>query len=390
MKITVVGAGYVGLSLSSLISQFHEVVCLDIDQKKVDMINKRLCPINDLELNHIFKNKKINLIATLDKKLAYKYSDIIIISTPTNYDERTNQFDVSSIERVVNDIIEIDRNIPIFIKSTVPVGFTEKLCKMTNKKNIYFSPEFLREGQAVNDNLYPSRIIVGGNTKEAKKFSDLLVQISKIQKNEVPVLFMNSKEAEAVKLFSNTYLAMRIAYFNEMDTYSELRNLDIRSIIKGVGYDTRIGNYYNNPSFGYGGYCLPKDSQQLLANYKDVPNNIIKAIVEANSTRKDFIAAQILKKKPKIIGIFRLSMKEGSDNFRESSVQGVMKRLKAKGLEVIIYEPDLKDKNFFGSKVINNLTDFLNLSDIIVANRYSGDLDEVSEKVYTRDLFQEN
>ena len=390
MKITVVGAGYVGVSLSALISQFHEVICLDIDEVKVKKINDRGSPIEDKELLDILQKNNINLRATLCKEQAYKKSEMVIVSTPTNYDEVTNQFDVSSINNVVNDVLKFNANIPIFIKSTVPVGYTQSLIESTGKKNIYFSPEFLREGNAVYDNQHPSRIIVGGNNVDTKIFADLLKQIT-IKKNEsTPILFMSSSEAEAVKLFSNTYLAMRIAFFNELDTYCETKDLDTVNIINGLGYDERIGKNYNNPSFGYGGYCLPKDTQQLLQNYKDVPNKIIQAIVEANTTRKDYIAAQIIKKNPSVVGIFRLIMKEGSDNFRESAVQGIMKRIKAKGIKVIIFEPILNEKTFFSSEVINDLKLFKSQSDLIIANRFHDELEDVKYKVYTRDLFKNN
>ena len=390
MKITVVGAGYVGVSLSALISQFHEVTCLDIDEVKVKKINDRVSPIEDKELLNILQKNNINLRATLCKEQAYKKSELVIVSTPTNYDEVTNQFDVSSINNVVNDVLKFNANIPIFIKSTVPVGYTQSLIESTGKKNIYFSPEFLREGNAVYDNQYPSRIIVGGNNVDTKIFADLLKQIT-IKKNEsIPILFMSSSEAEAVKLFSNTYLAMRIAFFNELDTYCETKDLDTVNIINGLGYDERIGKNYNNPSFGYGGYCLPKDTQQLLQNYKDVPNKIIQAIVEANTTRKDYIAAQIIKKNPSVVGIFRLVMKEGSDNFRESAIQGIMKRVKAKGIKVIIFEPILNEKTFFSSDVINDLKLFKSQSDLIIANRFHNELEDVKHKVYTRDLFRNN
>lgn len=390
MKITVVGAGYVGLSLSALLSQFHEVTCLDIDDIKVEKINKRTPPLDDADLINIFNDSNILLNATSNKEIAYKSADLVIISTPTNYDMSTNQFDVSSIENVITDILKINNKIPVFIKSTVPVGFTLKLRKNTKKENIFFSPEFLREGKAIYDNQYPSRIIVGGNTVEAKKFADILLEVSLIKADKVPVEFMDSAEAEAVKLFSNTYLAMRIAYFNELDTYCEMHNLDSKKIIKGIGYDPRIGNYYNNPSFGYGGYCLPKDSKQLLQNYENVPNNIIRAIVEANTTRKDFISSQIIKKNPKVVGIYRLVMKEGSDNYRESSILGVMRRIKSSGIKVIIYEPNLLKDIFLESKVFFDLDEFIQNSDLIIANRNSPDLQHVSEKIYTRDLFQTN
>ncbi len=390
MKITVVGAGYVGLSLSALLSQFYEVTCLDIDDIKIEKINKRISPLDDADLINILNDSNIRLNATSNKEIAYKNADLVIIATPTNYDMATNQFDVSSIENVIIDILKINNKIPVFIKSTVPVGFTLKLRKNSKKENIFFSPEFLREGKAVNDNQFPSRIIVGGNTVEAKKFADMLLKVSLIKSDKVPVEFMESAEAESVKLFSNTYLAMRIAYFNELDTYCEMHNLDSKKIIKGIGYDPRIGNYYNNPSFGYGGYCLPKDSKQLLQNYKNVPNKIIKAIVEANTTRKDFISSQIIKKKPKVVGIYRLVMKEGSENYRESSILGIMRRVKSSGIKVIIYEPNLYKGMFLESKVFSDLDEFIQTSDLIIANRNSPDLQHVSEKIYTRDLFQQN
>ncbi len=388
MKITVVGTGYVGLSLAALCSKMFEVMALDIDSDKINKINQRVSPIDDPELENLFKNKKLNLHATLNPDESFIDCDIIIISTPTNYDVETNQFDVEAVDSVIRNIIEINPKVPIFIKSTVPVGFTEKAKIKYNKKNIYFSPEFLREGKAVYDNQYPSRIIVGDYTDDAKQFAKILSQIS--NKEDTPCIFMKSSEAEAVKLFSNTYLAMRVAYFNELDTYCESHNLSSKEVIRGIGHDPRIGNFYNNPSFGYGGYCLPKDTQQLLANYDDIPNNIIKAIVEANTTRKEFIANQIIKKMPSVVGVYRLVMKEGSDNFRESSIQGVMKRVKAKGIKVIVYEPEFKGIEFFGSEVFTNFKEFALNSDIIVANRFTNELKDYKSKVYTRDLFNEN
>ena len=388
MNITIVGTGYVGLSISTLLSEKHKVITLDIDESKVELINKRKSPIEDQEIADFFSNKKLNLHATLDQELAYKDSDYIVISTPTDYDTANNHFDTSSIESVLNDIKEINPNVPVIIKSTVPVGYTRALRQKFAKENIFFSPEFLREGRALFDNLYPSRIIVGSKTDEARIFSEILLESA--LKKDVKVILMGSTEAEAVKLFSNTYLALRVAYFNELDSYAESHNLDSLEIINGVSLDPRIGAHYNNPSFGYGGYCLPKDTKQLRANYKDIPNNIISAIVEANSTRKDFIADQILKKNPKIVGIYRLVMKSGSDNFRSSSIQGIMKRIKAKGIEVVVYEPVLeenKQTEFFHSKVINNLDDFKQVSDIIVANRITDEILDVKQKVYTRDLF---
>jgi len=388
MNITIVGTGYVGLSISTLLSQKHKIITLDIDESKVELINNRKSPIEDKEIEDFFINKKLNLHATLNQELAYKESDYIVISTPTDYDTENNYFDTSSIESVLNDIKEINPNVPVIIKSTVPVGYTRTLRQKFNKENIYFSPEFLREGKALFDNLYPSRIIVGSKTDEARIFAEILLEGA--LKDDVNVILMGSTEAEAVKLFSNTYLALRVAYFNELDSYAESYKLDALEIINGVSLDPRIGAHYNNPSFGYGGYCLPKDTKQLRANYKDIPNNIISAIVEANSTRKDFIADQILKKNPKIVGIYRLVMKSGSDNFRSSSIQGIMKRIKAKGIEVVVYEPVLeenKQTEFFHSKVINNLYDFKQVSDIIVANRVTDEILDVKQKVYTRDLF---
>jgi len=388
MNITIVGTGYVGLSISTLLSQKHKIITLDIDESKVELINNRKSPIEDKEIEDFFINKKLNLHATLNKELAYKESDYIVISTPTDYDTENNYFDTSSIESVLNDIKEINPYVPVIIKSTVPVGYTRTLRQKFNKENIYFSPEFLREGKALFDNLYPSRIIVGSKTDEARIFAEMLLEGA--LKDDVNIILMGSTEAEAVKLFSNTYLALRVAYFNELDSYAESYKLDALEIINGVSLDPRIGAHYNNPSFGYGGYCLPKDTKQLRANYKDLPNNIISAIVEANSTRKDFIADQILKKNPKIVGIYRLVMKSGSDNFRSSSIQGIMKRIKAKGIEVVVYEPVLeenKQTEFFHSKVINNLDDFKQVSDIIVANRITDEILDVKQKVYTRDLF---
>ncbi len=390
MKITVVGCGYVGLSLSTLLSQENDVLCVDINQKKIDQINKRICPLKDKLIEEYFNSKTFSLVARQANKQVYANSKLVIICTPTNYDMTTNEFDTNKVENVICDIIKINNKIPIFIKSTVPVGFTEKMRKKYSNQNIYFSPEFLREGKALFDNLNPSRIIVGGRTKEAKHFANLLLNCAKKNQNEIPVKFMKSSEAEAVKLFSNSYLAMRISFFNELDSYCESNDLITKDVIEGIGHDSRIGNFYDNPSFGYGGYCLPKDTQQLLNNYKKVPNKIIQAIVDANTTRKDFIAEQILKKNPKVVGVFRLAMKESSDNFRESAVQGIMKRIKAKGVEVIIYEPFLDADEFFRSKVFKSLQEFISRSDIIIANRNSKDLKSVQEKVYTRDLFNEN
>ena len=390
MKLTVIGTGYVGLSIATLLSTRHDVVAFDIDKDKVNKINNRISPIKDKELVKILCHSDISLTATNIKDVAYLDAELIIICTPTNYDLDTNEFDTSTVEETIRDSIKINNKLSIFIKSTVPVGFTEKMRTKFNKEDIYFSPEFLREGKSVYDNQHPSRIIVGGESEKARDFSKILLDIARDNKEEPPVILMNSNEAEAVKLFSNTYLAMRIAFFNELDSYCEFNMLDTRSVIKGTSFDPRIGDYYNNPSFGYGGYCLPKDTQQLLKNYEKVPNNIIRAIVDANSTRKEFIANQIIAKKPKVVGIYRLVMKEGSDNFRESAVQGIMKRIKAKGIKIIIFEPEFKEKTFYGSYVIEDLEDFFNQSDIIIANRKSSDLDKVTHKVYSRDLFREN
>ena len=384
MNITIVGIGYVGLSMAMLLGQKNKVTLFDINQKKIKLLKERISPIKDKEIEEFLQKKSIKFSPTLDKEAAYKNAKIIIICTPTDYNTKTNYFDTSSIEEVLKDIVKINQTATIIIKSTVPVGYTEKTRNDLEIEHLYFSPEFLREGKALHDNLYPSRIIVGGKSKKAKEFSKLLFDGS--FKKNVPVLHMNSGEAEAIKLFSNTYLAMRVAYFNELDTYSQINNLDTASIIDGVGLDPRIGDHYNNPSFGYGGYCLPKDTKQLKANYGNVPNQLIKAVVDANSTRKDFIADCILDLHPSVVGIYRLTMKTGSDNYRSSSIQGIMKRIKSKGIEVIVYEPLLKERTFFNSKVITNLKSFKLKSDIIVTNRLDSELNDVKDKIFTRDL----
>ena len=387
MKITVVGLGYVGLSMSILLAQNNEVVASDIIQEKIDLLNQKISPLQDPEAEEYLATKELNLRGTTDKEDAYKDAKYVVIAAPTNYDDKTNEFDTSVVESVIEESMQYAPDATIIVKSTIPVGYTEDIRKKYNNDNIIFSPEFLREGRALYDNLHPSRIVMGADTEAAHEFSNLLVEGALDE--EIPVLFTNSSEAEAIKLFSNTYLALRVSFFNELDTYAEVKGLDTKEIIEGVGLDPRIGSHYNNPSFGYGGYCLPKDTKQMMANYKDVPENIITSIVESNRTRKDFIASQIVKKNPETVGVYKLSMKSGSDNFRSSSIIGVMKRVRGEGVRVVIYEPHLKEEdNEYNYEIIRDLDEFKKISDVIITNRYEQELEDVQEKVYTRDIFK--